>query len=264
MKAFCLLLLCVLALAPVVLGFAPRPTRWAGAASLCRMSEESAPSDTDGAPPTSSWASSSSTSSSNSAVKNLLLDTTSSLTRTEINEYVLALEKINPTSDAAYSRLLNGVWEVKSTGFGSPGLVGLQIIKALSSEAVDDITVTISSVAPRVVAATALKLASLRVEVQVTTDLEAVGSTRLKETASAVKLGSFDLPLSSIPGISSLPSLLTSRELFITYLDEDLLIARDALGTPEILMRKAAASFQASTELGVPATDDGSSGAPGV
>ena len=34
------------------------------------------------------------------------------MTRSEVNEYVLALEKMNPTEDPAYSSLLNGVWEV--------------------------------------------------------------------------------------------------------------------------------------------------------
>lgn len=196
------------------------------------------------------------------AVKEFLLDGTSALTRSEINEYVLSLEKMNPTAEPAYSKLLNGVWEVKSTGFGSPGLVGLQVLKALSSDVVDSVVVTISSVAPRVTAKTTLRIATAQLDVSVTTDIEAVGIMRLKETASAVKFGTLDVPISSLPIASSLPSILTSREIFITYLDEDLLIARDALGSPEILVRKAA-SFAPSSDVGVPAVDN-NSGAPGV
>jgi hypothetical protein len=185
------------------------------------------------------------------------------LTRGEINEYVLALERINPTQDPAYSKLLNGVWDLKSMGFGSPGLVGLQVLKAISPDSVDSVTITISSVAPRVVASTALKIASARINVEVTTDIQAEGGMRLKETVSAVKFGTFDVPLSSVPGMSSLPAALKERSLFITYLDADLLVVRDELGTPEILTRKEP-SFASSTDTGVPVVDDGDSGAPGV
>lgn len=199
----------------------------------------------------------SSTYSQYNAPKEFLLDGSAALSRAEINEYVLALEKLNPTQDPASSRLLNGVWEVKSTGFGSPGLVGLQVLKAISSELVDSVTVTISSVAPRVVAQTTLKISSARVDVAVTTDLESMGSTRLRETVSSIKVGTLDVPLSSVS--TSVPAL-TSRDLFVTYLDEDLLVARDSLGTPEILTRKfpkvrdsSEGSASASGDDGAPA-----------
>lgn len=241
----------------------PTSRAWSSSLSRLRMSDE-APSDT---PELSqqSWSSTSTTYSprSGSAVKDLLLSTTSMLTRGEINEYVLALERINPTQDPAYSKLLNGVWDLKSMGFGSPGLVGLQVLKAISPDSVDSVTITISSVAPRVVASTALKVASARINVEVTTDIQAEGGMRLKETVSAVKIGTFDVPLSSVPGMSSLPAALKERSLFITYLDADLLVVRDELGTPEILTRKDA-SFASSTDTGVPVVDDGDSGAPGV
>ena len=112
----------------------------------------------------------------------LLADSCSNLSRSEINEYVLQvsirsdiatdewlltslsvkkLEKQNPTADPAGSPLLNGVWEVVTGGvFTSPGLLGLQIIKALPGRVIDasDVTITISSVAPRVVANTSIKV----------------------------------------------------------------------------------------------------------
>jgi len=263
------LLIVVLVISEVARGFSPRPSPWshrrvAGASGLSMNLDDGAPSDSaEFVPQTSQTAPFGTRSKGGAAIKDLLLDTTSMLTRGEINEYVLALERINPTSDPAYSKLLNGVWEVKSTGFGSPGLVGLQVIKAISNDAVDAVTVTISSVAPRVLASTTLNLASAKINVEVTTDIEASGQMRLKETVSAVKLGTFDVPLSSLPGVSAI-SALTSRELLLTYLDEDLLIARDALGTPEILMRKQALFEKpGSAETGVPSTSDGD-GAPGV
>ena len=193
-----------------------------------------------------------------SPIKDFLLDGTSALSRAEINEYVLSLEKENPTKEPASSKLLNGVWEVKSTGFGSPGLVGLQVIKAISSEIVDDVIVTISSVAPRVVASSTLKLATAKIDISVTTDVEATSPVRLTEKVSAVKLGTLDVPLGSL----SLPNFLLSRDIFITYLDEDLLIARDALGTPEILTRKIKTLF--GSDAGVPDSTGSDTGAPGV
>ena len=60
-----------------------------------------------------------------------------SYSRTQLNEYVLALEKVNPTSDPAKAALLNGVWEIVASGFGSPGIIGFQAIKAIPGSVVD-------------------------------------------------------------------------------------------------------------------------------
>ena len=49
-------------------------------------------------------------------VKDLVLTEKNSLSRSELNEYILQLEKLNPTEDPALSPLLNGVWEVISSG----------------------------------------------------------------------------------------------------------------------------------------------------
>ena len=49
-------------------------------------------------------------------VKDLVLTEKKSLSRSELNEYILQLEKLNPTEDPALSPLLNGVWEVISSG----------------------------------------------------------------------------------------------------------------------------------------------------
>lgn len=60
--------------------------------------------------------------------------------------------------------------------------------------------------------------------------LEAQSGIRLTETyESATVLGqSVDLP----------KAVQYSRDLYITYLDEDVLVVRDGSGVPEILMRK--------------------------
>eukprot|EP01039_Chlorochromonas_danica_P003673 gene3673-4019_t len=167
------------------------------------------------------------------SVKDLLLaDTCSGLSRAEINELVLQLEKRNPTYEPAYSPLLNGVWEIVSASIFSPGLIGYQAMKTIPSGIlnVEDLTITISSVKPRVKAATKIKIANMHVEVSVTTDLQPETGIRLTESYESGKLGPFELPLTTVKTFS--------RELLVSYLDEDLLIVRDALGTPEILRRK--------------------------
>ena len=139
-----------------------------------------------------------------------LLADVCSYSRTQMNEYVLALEKINPTAEPASAALLNGVWEIVATGFGSPGIIGFQAIKAIPGSIVDvngnsvllgsriviikflqfqfqfikitilprvssiiaDITLTISSVQPRITASTTLKVLSAKIDVEVKLDLE--------------------------------------------------------------------------------------------
>ena len=69
--------------------------------------------------------------------KTSLLADVCAYSRTQMNEYVLALEKINPTFEPATAALLNGVWEIVATGFGSPGIIGFQAIKSIPGSVVD-------------------------------------------------------------------------------------------------------------------------------
>merc|ERR1712146_234546 len=165
--------------------------------------------------------------------KSFLLKDAKSLSRFEMNEYVLALEKVNPTEDPAYSKLLNGVWEVVSTGFGDPALLGFQAIKAASKfGAIDatDIELSISSMQPRVTATSTISVGPAKVDVEVTTDLEIINGSKIKENYVSAKISTVDVPISSIGSFT--------RELIITYLDEELRISRDEFGSPEILRRK--------------------------
>lgn len=156
----------------------------------------------------------------------------SKCSRSEINEFVLKLEKENPTSDPASSPLMNGVWELVVSGVTSPGLIGYQIVKAIPGSFIEatDFTITISSVQPRVTAATTIKVGPAKLDVSVTTELIAETGVRVKEEYVSGKIGTVDIPLKSIPYLS--------REVVVTYLDEDLMIVRDVLGSPEILKRK--------------------------
>lgn len=50
------------------------------------------------------------------------------LSRFELNEVILELEKKNPTADPARSDLLNGIWELTtSVGFTVPSLLIYQV-----------------------------------------------------------------------------------------------------------------------------------------
>lgn len=180
----------------------------------------------------------------------------SDLSRTDINEIILKLEKINPTSEPAKSNLLNGVWELVVSGVGSPGLLAYQALKSLVKDGLinaEEMQVTISSVAPRVDASVTVKFGSARVTASATSELEVLSGTRLRERVTAARLDFFSVPI---------PTLLEPvRELVVSYLDEDLLVVRDPLGAPELLKRKSK-DFSGSSLVSEPSTDD-ESGAPG-
>eukprot|EP01036_Dinobryon_divergens_P023354 gene23354-31691_t len=106
--------------------------------------------------------------------KELLTSTPySSISRSELNECILKLEKSKSVENPAESPLLNGVWEVvNSGGITSPGMLGYQIVKKFLQGPLDvqAVTVTISSVQPRITAATSVKIGSAPVDFVVSAD----------------------------------------------------------------------------------------------
>jgi hypothetical protein len=184
----------------------------------------------------------------------------SRLSRAELNAALLLLEAENPTSRPAESKLVNGVWEVLASGISSPGLALYQAAKSLPqpiAEGLDlgSIQVTINSVQPRVKAECSIQG---KVSVVAVAELEepSIGEEAgniLVETANSVSVGSMQLP----PIPANVKEKL-KRELVVTYLDEDLMIVRDPLGSPEILRRKdmPIAGFSANVESDVPDNDD--------
>lgn len=176
--------------------------------------------------------------------------------RVSINEALLKLERLNPTPDAATSPLINGVWELRYaggytsewalnsptrqlalflySGGYSPGLFAISLAQQLPSGLVelDDIEISISRDQPRVEAR--LKAGffgqSPQQEVVVRTELRVQSGVRLQEVyESAEVLGQ----TISIP-----TQLKYSRDLYVTYVDDDLMIIRDGSGVPEVLVRK--------------------------
>ena len=91
--------------------------------------------------------------------------------------------------------------------------------------------IAISREQPRIEATVPVKfLGGSENEVVVSARLDVDSSVRLTETyESATVLGnSIDLP----------QAVQYSRDLYVTYVDDDLLVVRDASGVPEVLVRK--------------------------
>jgi hypothetical protein len=174
--------------------------------------------------------------------------------RASINESILRLEALNPTKDPAYSPLINGVWTLKYaggyseskipsptrdlalflySGGYSPGLFALGLAQKLPSQLVElgDLEISISRVQPRIEAKIDVKLFGGSSEsIEVRARLEEDSGLRFTETyESASVLGQMiDIP----------EALQYSRDLYVSYVDEDILVVRDGAGIPEILVRK--------------------------
>jgi len=183
------------------------------------------------------------------------IDSMGSAKRADINEALLRLERMNPTEEAAFSPLLNGVWALRYaggysnewalpsptrqlalflySGGYSPGLFALSLAQKLPKALVElgELEISISREQPRIEATVPVKfLGGTENEVVVSARLDVDSSVRLTETyESATVLGnSIDLP----------QAVQYSRDLYVTYVDDDLLVVRDASGVPEVLVRK--------------------------
>jgi len=176
-------------------------------------------------------------------------------TRATINEALLKLEALNPTKDPANSPLINGVWELRYaagytaewtlpsptrqlalflySGGYSPALFALSLAQKLPSNIVElgDLEISIARESPRVEATVPLKLfGGMQNNVVVKAQLDVVSGRRLQETYESATV---------MDRTVSLPQQVRySRDLYVTYVDNDLLIVRDGSGVPEVLVRK--------------------------
>ncbi|KAJ1451208.1 hypothetical protein M885DRAFT_530229 [Pelagophyceae sp. CCMP2097] len=189
--------------------------------------------------------------------------------RSSVLETLMKLEAANPTDAPATSPLLNGVWDVAFSGYApgpllsptrplalflyaggfTPGIAGLSLARMLPEAVVDvgDLTLTIQREQPRAEAASTVSLAGMGAQaVKVKTTLEAESGVRLRETYQSVSaLGrAVDIP----------ERLRYSRTLYVTYLDDEVLVVRDDSGVPEILLRKSMPDFLRPDE-GRPSAD---------
>ncbi|CAM9221909.1 unnamed protein product, partial [Hapterophycus canaliculatus] len=155
--------------------------------------------------------------------------------RTEVNELMLKLEPMNPTEKPAGARVLNGVWEFLYTGGLSPGTLAVQVLsrvaKTFSSVVdLDGITLTISRDQPRVEAAVKATVFGTQAQVKVRTRLEQKSDMRLQEVYEEAEVAGVTIPIPA--------RIQPRRTLYITYLDDDIMIARDDTGAPDLLIRK--------------------------
>jgi hypothetical protein len=179
-------------------------------------------------------------------------------TRAAINEALYQLEKLNPTKETTVSPLLNGIWDLRYaggyssegalasptrqialflySGGYSPALFLLTIIqKLLPGQLVElqNLEISISRSQPRVEGTVQFRIGngSFTGKAKVTSRLETMSSVRMKETYESASFQ--DSNAIEIP-----PFLQYSRDIYVTYVDADLLIVRDASGIPEVLVRK--------------------------
>ncbi|EOD09020.1 hypothetical protein EMIHUDRAFT_452937 [Emiliania huxleyi CCMP1516] len=187
-------------------------------------------------------------------------------TRAQVNEIILDLERSSPTPQPAGSNLLNGVWTIQLPGQLGQGLVDsptrelalalystayapgtlLQLFNKLPAPlgiTLGEISVTIRSPdagQPRASTEVSVTLPLAGVQpLKFFSNLTPVSDTRLKEEViEAEVLGRRQL----LPG-----PLARTRTLFVTYLDEDVLITRDDSGVAEVLVRKQDMSWARSS-----------------
>jgi len=178
-------------------------------------------------------------------------------TRSKINEALLKIEAMNPTEQPTTSPLLNGVWLLRySGGYSpdwtlpsptrqlalflysggySPGLFALTLAQQLPSALVDvgELEISISrDTQQRIEAEVPVKLfGGPESKISVKARLDVESDVRFKETYEVISnLLDRDIELPE--------QARYSRDLYINYLDDDLLVVRDASGVPEILVRK--------------------------
>lgn len=172
--------------------------------------------------------------------------------RVAVAELLPLVEKDNPTPSPASSSKLEGKWLFRYCGSPapgpivsptreiallmyaggySPGLFANDIASKLPSSLVDvaDVTIEIGDTQPRALVTAEVSVLGRQQTVKISEELNVESETRISERYVEVDaLGqSYTLP----------PPLRYSRSLFVTYIDDELLVVRDESGCPEILTR---------------------------
>jgi len=159
-----------------------------------------------------------------------------------VGEILLALEARNPTLSPATSSLLNGKWKMLYASGTSPGLKALQLLLKAGNSApkspsgadlvdIEDAFITISVEQPRATSSIRTRVLSFENTVKLSSRLEAESAVRLVETYDSAQseLGNLRLPFQS--------PVQYKRSVLVSYLDDEILVIRDAFGRPDVLMR---------------------------
>mmetsp|Transcript_15832 Transcript_15832/g.60294 ORF Transcript_15832/g.60294 Transcript_15832/m.60294 type:complete len:168 (-) Transcript_15832:398-901(-) len=161
---------------------------------------------------------------------------------------------MNPTASPTTSALLNGEWELLySSGVGLPALLAKAVASlpsfAQDSVDLDNIDLTIKRSQPRVKAMASARIGRVDFSLEVDYRIEAESGMRLRESYDGGEVSALNLSV-------RLPNVRSRRQVFITYLDDDLLISRDALGGFDLLRRRDK-EFMSQTALAVPSNEEG-------
>lgn len=194
----------------------------------------------------------------------LISGSTSDTGRIDVNERIIGLERLNPTPRPTTSPLLEGLWQFKWIGSQNPGQLATRVLLQRFPSAVATLTeLTLLILNGSAKATASLKLFNtITSSVTLTSKLTTEGPLRLKEEYVEGELSTPIVQEGTIPmqvqnaydqflnAIQRLPDSLKDtlsngvkislagtfeRQILISYLDEEILIARDTSGVPEVL-----------------------------
>lgn len=196
----------------------------------------------------------------------LVTGKTTSTQKIDVNERIVALERLNPTSRPTTSPFLEGQWNFEWFGSGSPGLLAARILFERfppSLASLSKLDVVIKDGYANISASVKL-LNSIESRFTLSTRLSIEGPLRVKEEYvegifESPKVNEESLPeqlkgalVQATNTIQQLPASIRDavasgikiplggtfdRMFLISYLDEEILIIRDTAGVPEVLTR---------------------------
>ncbi|GJP50603.1 hypothetical protein CLOM_g9751 [Closterium sp. NIES-68] len=197
----------------------------------------------------------------------------------EVSEKLLQLERLNPTPRPTTSPLLEGRWDIVWTATRNPGVIATRVLlKRFPTQvaSLESLQVQILEGATKVTAGLKF-LSAAETTVTVTTRLAVEGPVRIKEEYAEAVLATPVVADGSIPSAlkgvvdqlasasQSLPAAVKDafssglklplngryqRELIISYLDDEILVARDQAGLADVLVRAT------STTTTIPSGDE--------
>ncbi|CAA7408004.1 unnamed protein product [Spirodela intermedia] len=201
--------------------------------------------------------------------ESLVSGKTTEMQRIDVNERIVGLERLNPTPRPTTSPFLEGRWNFEWYSAGSPGLLASKLLFERFPTGVANLTslnMLVKEGYSKVTANLKFLNSVITGNFLLTTKLSVEGPSRLKEEyfegvfempkvseesipeqlkgPFGQAVGSLQqLPLPIRDAISSglrIPLSGTYQRLFmISYLDEEILIVRDASGSPDVLTRMA-------------------------
>lgn len=201
--------------------------------------------------------------------------------RIDVNEKILNLERLNPTPRPTTSPALEGLWQFEWAGAQSPGIVAARTLlgrfpSALAS--IDSLTLLILDGSAQ--ARGFLKIFNtVESSFTLVTKLTVEGPLRLKEEYVEGLVATPTIPEGTIPpqfkgvfdqlvsAVQRLPDTIKevlnggvkiplngtfTRELLVSYLDDEIMVARDKSGVPDVLQRLETPLIDRSTDVIVP------------